>query len=362
MLLLVSGVVLAACGNGESDDTGSDDASQGNDSDEPVNILLLVQQLGDMSFNDSAQAGIDDAIEEFGDKITVKTTEFGNDPAKMEPTLLDAADDGYDVIIVPSQFDDLLKQHATDYPDTQFWLFDNSFDNESGDYDNVYAMTYRANEASYLGGYIAASMSETGKLGFLGGMDNNIINDFLVGFAQGAQEVDPDIQVTSSFVGAWDDSAKGKELGLSMYNQGASMAFNVAGGSGVGLIEAGAETDNLVLGVDSDQAMMYKENGQEDYASVIPTSVLKNVGASLHRAIGLYLDGSLAVGTTESLGLAEDMVGLADNEYYEKLVPEDIREEVKEVKQKITDGELKVDSAYDMSTEEIEAFRSDLTK
>lgn len=365
LLLVVAGIVLVACGNTESEtNTEGSDAegtAQESGSEESLDVLLLVQQLGDMSFNDSAQAGINAAQEEFGDQIETNVIEYGADPAGMEPSLLDAADAGYNVIIVPSQFVDLVSQYAPEYPDTQFWLFDTTFDHESGDYPNVYAITYRANEASYLGGYLAASMSETGTLGFLGGMDNNIINDFLVGYAEGAQAANPEVSILSSFVGAWDDSAKGKELGLSMYGQDASMVFNVAGGSGVGLIEAGVEQESQVLGVDSDQAMMYHENGQEDYASVIPTSVLKNVGDSLHRAISLQLNGELAVGETESLGLVDGGVGLADNQYYQEMVPEELRTEIAEIKQQIIDGEIEVGTAYDMTSEEIEAFRNGLT-
>lgn len=370
LLLVVAGIVLVACGNTESETSSQGSDTEGSDteettqesgSEEPLEVLLLVQQLGDMSFNDSAQAGINAAQEEFGDQIETNVIEYGADPAAMEPSLLDAADAGYNVIVVPSQFVDLVSQYAPEYPDTQFWLFDTTFDHESGDYPNVYAITYRANEASYLGGYLAASMSETGTLGFLGGMDNNIINDFLVGYAEGAQAANPEVSILSSFVGAWDDSAKGKELGLSMYGQDASMVFNVAGGSGVGLIEAGVEQGNHVLGVDSDQAMMYHENGQEDYASVIPTSVLKNVGDSLHRAISLQLSGELAVGETETLGLVEGGVGLADNQYYEEMVPEELRTEIAEIEQQIIDGEIEVGTSYDMTSEEIEEFRNGLT-
>ncbi len=354
--VLLVALVLVACG-GNTDSSGDSASSE----EDTLDIVLLVETTGDLSFNDSAVAGIEAAKEEYGDRINTEVVEYGSDLSRMEGNFLDAADQGYDVIIVPSQFVDTVAEYAPDYPDTNFWLFDTDFDYEAGEYDNVYSIVYSANEASYLGGYLSASTSDTGTIGFLGGMDTNIIRDFYVGYAQGAQAAQPDIKISSSFVGAWDDSAKGKELGLSQFNQDASIVFNVAGGSGVGLIEAAVEQDRQVLGVDSDQAAMYAASGQEDYAQVIPTSVLKNVGESLHRAIGLRLDGKLETGKTDYLGLAEGGVGLADNEYFQAAYDESLINEVKEIEQKIIDGEIEVMSAYDMSDEEIAAVEQSVT-
>lgn len=349
LLLMLIAVVAAACGNGEGSGTGSE-----SDSGDVLAVTLLVETTGDLSFNDSAVEGIAAAQEEYGDQVSTEVIEYGSDLSRMEGNFLDAADEGADVIIVPSQFVDLVATYAPDYPDTQFWLFDTDFDYEAGDYENVYSIVYSANEASYLGGYLAASTSESDVIGFLGGMDTNIIRDFYVGYAQGALEANPDIEIVSSFVGAWDDSARGKELGLSMYNQDASLVFNVAGGSGVGLIEAAVEQDRQVLGVDSDQAAMYEAQGQDDYAAVIPTSVLKNVGDSLNRAIGLHLEGNLSTGATDYLGLVEEGVGLADNDYFKEAYDQELIDETLEKRQQIIDGEIEVQSAYDMSPEEIE--------
>lgn len=352
LVLMLAALLVAACGNGENSDSGSDTA---------LDVTLLIETTGDLSFNDSAVAGIEAAQEEYGEQISTSIIEYGSDLSRMEGNFLDAADEGAEVIIVPSQFVDLVATYAPDYPETQFWLFDTDFDYEAGDYENVYSIVYSANEASYLGGYLAASTSDSNVIGFLGGMDTNIIRDFYVGYAQGALEADPDVQIVSSFVGAWDDSARGKELALSMYNQDASLVFNVAGGSGVGLIEAAVEQDRQVLGVDSDQAAMYAAQGQDEYAAVIPTSVLKNVGDSLHRAIGLRLEDNLTTGATEYLGLAEDGVGLADNDFFKEAYDQELIDEVLEKRQQIIDGEIEVQSAYDMSPEEIEEVENSVS-
>lgn len=347
-------VVLVACGSGE----GTDDSSNGENGaaadGDPLDVTLIISGLGDLSFNDSAYAGIETAKEEYGDKINTKVIEYGLDASAIEPTLLDTVDTGADVVIVPTQFVDAVAEHAADYPEKSFWIYDAEFDYESGNYENVYSITYEANEASYLGGYALASTTETDKLGFIGGMENNIIADFLVGFVEGAREVNPDIKVATSYVGAWDDSARGKEQAIAMFNQDVSQIFNVAGASGVGIIEAAVEMDGLVLGVDADQAMMYKELGQENFANVITTSVLKNIGESLHRAIGLYLEGNLQTGATEYLGLAENGVGLAMNEYTEAFYSQEVIDEINAIREKIENGEIEVPSAYDMTVEEID--------
>lgn len=349
---IASAALLMGCASGGSNSGGAAETEG-----DTVKVALLIGNRGDMSFNDSAVAGIEKAEEEFGDQIDVNIIEYGADPSNFEPQFLDAAEAGYDVVIGGSTFDEYIAQYAADYPEVSFWMFDNEFNFEENDYDNVYSIVYKANEASYLGGYLSASTSDTGILGFLGGIDQTIISDFLVGYIQGAQEANPDIKVITSYVGSWTDSAKGKELGFAMYNQNASITFNVAGGSGVGLIEAAVESRHQVLGVDSDQAMMYKEQGQEEYAQVIPTSVLKNVGNSLYRAIDLYLKDELPLGTNETLGIAEGGVGLADNEYFRAAYSEELIAKIEEIQQQIVDGEIVVDSAYGMKTEEINQIR-----
>ena len=216
---------------------------------------------------------------------------------------------------------------------------------------------------SYLAGAIAGMMTKDENIegvdpsnniiSVLGGMDGIVINDFIVGYIQGALEVNPDVQVAVSYVGNFDDSAKGKDLSLAMYNSGADVGFNVAGNAGNGLIEAAGETGKYAIGVDSDQAVT-----MANYAANIPTSAMKNVGNALYRAIKLDMEGSLSFGVTETLGFAEGGVELVKDAHYEELVPEEIRTTVEELQEKITNGEIEVYSALSMSTEEIEELKA----
>lgn len=355
--------LLSACGvSGGSDSTAGGSASTGSTesaaasrntaSGEPTKIALLLSgNLGDMSFLDSGNNGVQDIAKTYG--AEVKVVEMGTDATKYEANVLDASDAGYDIIIGSGwQLQEPFQDVAPDYPDTDYIIYDAAVDYSAGDYSNVYSITYKANEASYLAGVMAASMTKTGTLGFLGGMDGAGINDFLIGYIEGAQHVNPDIKIISGYVGSYADSPKCKEMALAQYNQGADFVFTAAGASGIGTLEAAKETGKWAIGVDSDQAMLYKDSDPAQ-ANLIPASVLKNIDKTLVRAYGLYVDGKLPLGKEESLGLADEAVGLSDNEYYQKLVPDDVKKAIDDAKTKIASGEITVTSAYGLSTDKV---------
>ena len=316
--------------------------------------LLLNGTLGDKSFYDSANAGLEALQEELGDdKFTFKVEQMGAtsaDEAKWEPTMYDYCDDGsYDVIICGTyQMLDALTNAAADYPDQKFIFFDEAFDFSTGGEENVYNVMYKQNEVSYLIGAMAAMMTTDESLdmidpsnkiiGFLGGMENSVINDFLVGYIQGAKDVDPDTQVALAYVGNFYDSAAGKDMALTQYQNGADVGSNVAGSAGLGQIQA------AVL---------------PDYAANIPTSALKNVGNSLIRAIKEDMDGELPYGTLEYLGLSDGGVELVEDDHYKEVVPEEIRTKVEDLKQQIIDGKITVPTALGddaMSEDDIKAL------
>lgn len=357
---LAVSVALTACGGGSAEEktetkaqaegTGTEETKAADA--EPTTIALLLSgNLGDMSFLDSANEGTTEIAEKYG--AEVKVVEMGSDATKYETNVLDASDEGYDIIIGSGwMLQEPFQNVAPDYPDTKYIIFDATVDYTKGDYSNVYSISYKSNEASYLAGVMAASMSENGILGFLGGMEGAVISDFMIGYIEGAQSVNPDIKVLTGYVGSYSDSPTCKEMALAQYNQGADFVFTAAGASGIGTLEAAKETGKYAIGVDSDQAMLYAESDPEQ-AERIPVSVLKNVGASLVRAYGMYEEGTLPFGKEESLGLAENAVGLSDNEYYQKIVPDDVKEKINEAAEKISSGEIKVTSAYGLTTEEV---------
>jgi len=279
---------------------------------------------------------------------------------------LDYCEDGeYDVIIIGTwQMIEALADAAEQFPDQKFMFFDESFDFTSGDFSNIYNVLYKQNEASFLVGAAAAMMTtdeslsmiepSTKNIGFLGGMENPIINDFLLGYIQGAKYIEPDVKVAIAYVGNFYDSAAGKDLALAQYEQGGvDVGYNVAGAAGLGQIEAAVDAKRYAFGVDSDQAALLPEK-----ADFIPTSALKNVGNSLLRAIKLDMEEKLEYGVAESLGFAEGGVNLVKDAHYEEMLSEEIRTKIDELEQKIIDGEIVVDTALGKTTEEIEAIKA----
>lgn len=329
-------------------------------------VLLLNGTLGDKSFFDSAARGIKWAEEKLG--IEGKIIEMGYDQSVWRPTLEDVSEEDWDIIIVGTwQMAENLEEVAPMYPEKKYIIFDTSVDYSKGGLDNVYSILYKQNEGSFLVGALAAMITTAPDkmpkanpeplIGFLGGMDIPVINDFLVGYIQGAKYINPDIKVIISYAGAFNDPAKGKELVLAQYRQGVDISFNVAGETGIGLLAAAKEMDKYAIGVDSDQALIMEDKDPEISRHIV-TSMMKNVDWSIFRALKLYLEGKLEFGKAEALGIAEGGVGVADNKYYRELVPEEFRKKIKELEELIKAGKIKVWTAYGMSTEELNKIRN----
>jgi basic membrane protein A len=335
--------------------------------------LVINGVLGDKSFFDSAQRGMDRALEDFD--IEVNTIELGIDPANWESGLVDAMSDSesYDMLIVGTfQMVDFLAASAHQYPDKVFITYDAAVaygaqDDEDTANDafcidgctNVYSVTYLQNEGSFLAGVYAAAMSsleidgmsEGVVLGAIGGQDIPVINDFIVGYEQGACLVSPDAQIITQYAGGWNDPARGKEIALAMYEQGADIVFQIAGGTGVGVFEAAEEQARFAIGVDSDQATIIADTDPEQAERVL-TSMLKNVDNSLYRAVDLYLQGELAVGSAEALGIAEGGVGLAINDIYNAATPEEVQNLVAAVTEAVTAGDITVNTVFPIDDSE----------
>jgi basic membrane protein A and related proteins len=310
-----------------------------------VNLINGVQ--GDKSFFDSAVRGVTQAQQEFD--LDVKTIEAGIDPAKWQPALEDAAaNEEYDVMILGTfQMSEFLQMVAPKYPDKKFIIYDVAVDYTACECDNVYSVLYKQNEGSYMAGVYAGLMSKTGTIGAIGGQDIPVINDFIVGYKQGAASVgiDPN-NVIVQYAGGWNDPVKGKEIALAMYQQGADIVFQIAGGTGVGVFQAAEETGNFAIGVDSDQAMIIKDTDPEQ-ANFILTSMLKNVDNSLYRALKMYVEGTLPFGEAENLGVAEGGVGIAKNEIYDNATPDDVKAKVEAAEKELLDGNVTVDSVFE---------------
>ncbi|WP_299027562.1 BMP family ABC transporter substrate-binding protein [uncultured Thermanaerothrix sp.] len=340
-VLVVLALVLAACAPSQQGVT------QAPPTEKKLKVVNLINGvLGDKSFFDSANRGMEMAKKDFG--IEVKTIEAGIDPAKWKPALEDAAaNEEYDILIVGTfQMSEFLQEVAPKYPDKKFIIYDVSVDYSKCDCKNVYSVTYKQNEGSYLAGLYAGLMSQSKIVGAIGGQDIPVINDFIVGYKQGAKDAGLSEQnVIVQYAGGWNDPAKGKEIALAMYQQGADIVFNIAGGTGVGIFQAAQEVNKYAIGVDSDQALIVETTNPEQ-AKHILTSMMKNVDNSLYRAIKLHLEGKLPYGQAEALGIAEGGVGLAKNKYYDQFTPAEVKAKIDQAEKDILEGKIVVDTVF----------------
>ena len=318
------------------------------------NIAYLVNgNLGDKSFFDSAEAGL--AQLKADGRIDYVTIEMGGtdeDQPTWLSTLYDVSEEGaYDLIICGTyQMPDYLKEVATQYPDQLYAIFDDT--TYVGENKNVVNLSYRQNDMGYLVGVYAACMTvdtsipninEDAVVGFVGGVDSPVINDFLIGFIEGAQSVNPDIKVDTRYTNDYVDTAIAKEYGLSMINDNkCDIIWGVAGNAGNGAAEAALETGKAwFIGVDSDQELTFSP----DLAAITLTSGLKNIGNSLVWLFDEWDAGRTYWGQVVELGIAEGGVGIVTDKNYDKLASAETKAAVEAAQNAILNGEVVVDSA-----------------
>ena len=319
-----------------------------------LSILLLINgTLGDKSFFDSAQAGMD-LIKEKYPEITTKTIEMGVDETKYNAILEEnVSSKSYDIIVVGTwQLKDKVQKISEKYPEQNFILFDDNANDGEKKYDNIYSILYKQNEGGFLAGALAGLVEngegyefakKTKNIGLIGGMDNKIVKDFLLGFEDGAKYIDKDIKVLTSYVGNFTDAIKAKDLANILYKEkDVDIIFNVASIAGLGIIDSAAETKHYVIGVDSDQAALLGE----EKAKYILTSILKRVDISLLRAIDKYKAGEKIFGTTEFLGVKDDGIGIADNEFYKNIVSESDRAKINEIIEELKADKITIRSEF----------------
>ena len=323
-------------------------------------VLLIAGTLGDKSFFDAANAGMKLAEEKLGAQI--KVIEMGTDKTKYEPTFRDICAQDWDLIISGSpDMTEIFNQYCEESPDKTFINYDASNDTVAA---NLYSVAYAANELSYLSGAVAAlcttaeieGMNKEAKIGFIGGMDIPGINDFLVGYIQGAKDVNPDIKVAISYAQDFGNPGKGKELAINQYDAGVDIIFGVAGGTGLGVLDAASEKKLYAVGVDSDQALLFKDTDAGKAARII-TSAVKRIDQVVFHAIEHYGQGTLPVGKYEVLSFQADGIGITRNEYYEQIVPADVKAKIDEIEGKLVSGQIKVPTAIGMSPEELNQMR-----
>ena len=327
------------------------------------NVCNLVNgNLGDKSFFDSCEAGLAE-LQEAG-RITYQTIEMGGsteDQAKWQSYLEEVSASGeYDIIICGTyQMPDYLKNVAESYPDQKYIIYDDT----TYTLPNVLNLSYKQNDLGYLVGVFAGAMTketsfpninEDNVIGFVGGVDSPVINDFLYGYILGAQSVNPDIKVDTRYVGNYIDPAKGKELAESMINDNnCDIVWGCAGNCGNDAAEAAQETGKAYfIGVDSDQELTFSE----ELAAITLTSGLKNVGQSLVWVFDELDAGNEYWGQHVTLGINEGGVGIVTDKNFTS-TPQAVQDAVNKAIEDVSSGAVQVPTAIGDETGAAEQLR-----
>ncbi len=307
---------------------------------QPLKVALIVAQggLGDLSYNDLAYAGLQKAAKDFAGKVTVRIVQSQDIVSQGESVLSTAAKSGFDLVInLEYGAADALKRVAGDFPNTKFAMFNLEIPGP-----NIVSVLFQEQEGSYLAGALAAIATSKSNvpginpqkvIGVIGGTKSPGIDKFIIGYAEGAKSVDPDIKVLVSYSNDFGDPAKGKELAKAMFDQGADIVYQVAGGTGQGVIDAAKESGHFAIGVDSDQD--YLAPGR------VLTSMIKRADTAVYNLIKQLLDGKLKGGNTQFFGLASTGVGISPLRYTKSIFSAADLAKVDQMRRNIISGKIK---------------------
>lgn len=283
----------------------------------------------DKSFNEAAYNG----AEKFKAETGLPYLEFEiTNESQRDQALRRMAQRADIVIAVGFAFSTPLETISAEFPDKKFVIIDSVVDKP-----NVESVVFKEHEGSFLVGMAAALASKTGKVGFVGGMDIPLIRNFAYGYEQGVKYVDPKAEVIVNYAGttpaAWNDPARGGELAIGQFGQGADVVYAAAGATGLGVLQAAADKDKLSIGVDSNQNFLHP-------GSVL-TSMMKRVDVAVHDAFTAAKDGSWKPGM-ENLGLKENGVDYAVDDDNRPVLTPEIQAKIDAAKQEIIAGSLVV--------------------
>jgi basic membrane protein A len=292
-----------------------------------VGIVLGEGSINDQSFNESTWEGLQQAKEDFD--INVKYLESQQESEYIQ-NIETFIDEEFDLIIgVGYQLKDAIEEVANTYPDKKFALLDETYDNVP---QNVISVVFKEEEGAYLAGAVAAKMTETGNIGFIGGSQVPSVLRYQYGFRAGATDTNPDVKIYEQYANSFSDAAKGKSIAKQMHSSNVDIILTAAGAVGNGSIEAAREAGKYAIGVDRDQSDLAPEN--------VITSVLKKLNVASYDLAKSLVEGNFKGGEEKVYGIKEDAVGIADN--IKNFASQEVLDYIEEVKQKIVFGEITV--------------------
>ena len=284
----------------------------------------------DKSFNE----GVYNGVERFKSETGVEYKEFEvTNETQREQAIRRMAQRGQDPVLgVGFAQAPAIEKVAKEFPDTRFTIIDMVVD-----LPNVQSVVFKEHEGSFLVGVLAAAASDTGTVGFVGGMDIPLIRRFACGYVQGAKHAKADATVIQNMTGttpsAWNDPTKGAELAKSQFDRGADVIYAAAGGTGIGVYQAAKDNGKYAIGVDSNQNFLHP--------GTMLTSMLKRVDNAAYNAFMSAKNGTWKPGI-QVLGLAEEGVGWALDEHNQGLISAPMKALVTNAQKGILDGSIVV--------------------
>jgi len=303
-----------------------------------VGLAFDVGGRGDQSFNDSAIVGLEKAKAEFGVETKEAAATAGEAESAREERLNQLVDAGFDnVVAVGFAYATAVGKVAKENPDVKFAIVDDASEASTG--ANIMNLTFAANQGSFLVGAAAALKTKSDHIGFVGGVETDLIKAFGAGYSAGAKAVKPDIKIDTKYLtqppdfSGFNSVDKGKAAAEGMYQNGVDIVFQAAGGSGGGVFTAAKAAKKWAIGVDSDQA----KTAAPAVQSVIITSMIKRVDTGVYTFIKSIHDGTFKAGNTV-FDLKVDGVGYSTTGG----MMDDIKDKLEAYKADIISGKISV--------------------
>ena len=333
--LLLGLLVICGCGRVQ-------DVIRPEPSSMPLRVTMIYPSdcVGTAAYCTAFHIGVKAAAEELGITLT-EVNGNENDPVATEMLIRDAAQNSDLVLTAGYQMGDVLARVAPEFPDVKFAIFDVVLD-----IPNVASVNYKSNEGSFLVGAIAALKSESNQIGYIGGADVPLLQEFEAGYVAGIRAINPAAEVTVEYISkdatGFGQPKKAKELALAQYANGIDVIYVAAGGSGQGVLEAAQEQQKFIIWVD--------DNGNHLAPGLVLTSMTKEIPVSVQRIIRETAEGNFMAGI-RYFGIADGGVSYAIDEHNQPLLSDDIVATVESLKAKIIAGEIVVPDTISLPRE-----------
>jgi basic membrane protein A len=322
--------MAAGCGGDDEEaqdgDTAAATDTGGGAAEEPARVGLVtdIGGLNDRGFNELANSALERAKDELS--ADTRVLESRSD-ADYIPNLSQLAEDGYELIVSNGfLMGEATEKAAKEFPDSNFAIIDFAYENPPA---NLRGLVFKEQEVGYLVGYLAGLKTKTDVVSSVGGQKIPPVDRFIAGFQAGAKAANPNVTTLNGYSQDFVDQAKCKEVALDQIAKKSDIVFQVAGGCGLGALDAAKEKGVLGIGVDKDQSFLGEH---------ILTSAVKRVDAAVFQTIEEQHNGEFE-GGTGVFGLAEDGVGLGE---FNGDVTEEDQEKLDEIRQQIIDGEITI--------------------